>query len=379
MAELGSNNPALAGETYQRIAVDAATASSTAPAKAKTREFNHTVHGLRGVAAMMVFLAHVLSGVAENIYAGDPSYSGLVEGPGNFGRWGVWLFFVISGYVILPSVLRYLPGEFALRRFFRLYPLFFAFSLLFIALNAISNTYPDLNSPWTVVPGLLMINLLTNTQQLTPNAWSLSYEVLFYAMACAIVHFAVRRRSFLETLPFALFAIILLCRYPAMAFFLAGIAARLLDDRNIRPAPGPRIVLEMLAFAACVYCASARHYTFLPKDLGDWRTYGLYVGTALYFYMAIARGSLTSRLLDRPAILYLGTVSYSLYLAHPYTYLLMRKGFAQYGLFSDNWLLSVAIFLTAVTAVTLAFTHVVYRMLERYPYQWFFHERVFHR
>lgn len=351
-------------------------------ARAKTgtgRDFNTTVHGLRGLAAFMVFIAHMLGGIGENVYFDRPVYLGLVEAPWNFGRWGVWLFFVISGYVILPSVMRYSPGEFALRRFFRLYPLFLAFSLLFIVLNAVSNAFPGLNSTGTIISALLMVNLLTHTEQLTPNAWSLSYEVVFYALTCLIFHAAARRRDFLSAGVLAFVAGLMISRYPAMAFFIAGIAARLAEDAELRPAPAVRIPLEIAAFLGCLYFASVRHYTFSLDDLNDPRVYGVFVSTALYFWMAVQPASLTSRLLDNRAIFYLGTVSYSLYLAHPYTYFAMRQLFVRMGLFGDSWAFSVGLFLAVTIPLTLLFTHCVYVLLERYPYRWFFHERVFHR
>ncbi|MGO4167983.1 acyltransferase family protein [Novosphingobium sp. YAF33] len=341
--------------------------------------FNPTVHGLRGVAAMMVFLAHVLGGLGENIYPHDAAYLAVTEAPWNFGRWGVWLFFVISGYVILPSVMRYSAREFALRRFFRLYPLFLAFSLLFIAVNAATGTMPELNTLESIVPALLLVNLLTHTEQLTPNAWSLSYEVLFYAMACLTVHTALRRGDRVLTVLLALTAAGLVYRFPAMAFFLTGMGARLLDERGLRPPPAWRPALEALAFAGCLYFGSIQHYDFMLKNMGDPRNYAMLFFTSAYFYMAIAPGSVTGRLLDRPSAFYLGTVSYSLYLAHPYTYLTTRLLFVRLGLFSAHWALSLALFLSVVIPVTLVFTEIVYRLLERYPYQWYFHERIFHR
>ncbi len=341
--------------------------------------FNPTVHALRGVAATMVFLAHVLGGVGLNVYPHDSSYFTVFEAPWNFGRWGVWLFFVISGYVILPSVRRYSPREFALRRFFRLYPLFLAFSLLFIAVNAYSKTFPDLNDLDSIVPALLLINLLTHTEQLTPNAWSLSYEVLFYAMACLTAHAALRRKNRLLTVLLTLASAWLVYRFPAMLFFLAGIGARLLDERGLHPPRAWSAVLEILAFGGCLYFGSIQHYDFMLKNMGNPNAYAVLAFTSAYFFLAIAPTSLTGHLLDRPAVLYLGTVSYSLYLAHPYTYFVTRHLFVSLGLFRPDWPLSLPLFLAVVIPVTLGFTRIVYRLLERYPYQWYFHERIFHR
>src|SRR3546814_12014022 len=86
-----------------------------------------------------------------------------------------------SELVILPSVLRYSTGQFALRRFLRLYPLFLTLTLLFVLLNAVTNAYPDLNNWPTILAGVTFTNLFWHTEQLTPNAWSLTFEVIFYS------------------------------------------------------------------------------------------------------------------------------------------------------------------------------------------------------
>src|SRR3546814_683037 len=91
-------------------------------AKAKRTEagFNCAAHGLRGIAALMVFSAHLLGGSAEHVYQDHSAYVQFVLRPWPFGVYGVHLFFIISGFVILPPVLRYSPGHFALPRFRRL-------------------------------------------------------------------------------------------------------------------------------------------------------------------------------------------------------------------------------------------------------------------
>src|SRR3546814_6945714 len=92
-----------------------------------------------------------------------------------------------SELVILPSVLRYSTGQFALRRFLRLYPLFLTLPLLFVLLNAVTNAYPDLNNWPTILAGVTFTNLFWHTEQLTPNAWSLTFEVIFYSLTCLAV------------------------------------------------------------------------------------------------------------------------------------------------------------------------------------------------
>jgi len=74
---------------------------------------------LRGLAAFAVMLYHYTAGEGPRLNRAEL----LVSVP--WGHFGVQLFFVISGYVILMTVRRVrTAGEFAVSRFARLYPAF---------------------------------------------------------------------------------------------------------------------------------------------------------------------------------------------------------------------------------------------------------------
>src|SRR3546814_12383991 len=74
---------------------------------------------------------------------------------------------------------------------------------------------------------------------------------------------------------------------------------------------------------------------------------------------------------------YQGTVSYSLYLVHPYTYYAMRMLFVEMGLFTNHIALSMLLFFLVTTPLTLLVTHVVHHLVELGPYQWFFRQRIY--
>src|SRR3546814_8269299 len=74
---------------------------------------------------------------------------------------------------------------------------------------------------------------------------------------------------------------------------------------------------------------------------------------------------------------YQGTVSYSLYLVHPYTYYAMRMLFVAMGLFTNHIALSMLLFFLVTTPLTLLVTHVVHHLVELGPYQWFFRQRIY--
>lgn len=342
-------------------------------------EFNVAAHGLRGIASMMVFFAHLLGGTAEHIYHADQAYVDAVLPLWNVGTFGVPLFFVISGFVILPSVRRYSLGEFGLRRFFRLYPMFFAFSLLFIVLNYATNAYPKLNTVETVVSGLLFINLFTGTEQLTPNAWSLSFEVMFYLATAITYYFAFARRNVALTVMALALSLAFLVKFPISSYFVLGLLVRVLHDRGYVLPTAPARALEAVMLAAMVWLASLSHYEYRWADLANPAVPPLIMATAVYFYLAVHRGSLTAVVLNHRPVLYLGTVSYSLYIVHPYIYLPGRMLFARLGWFTDDTVASLVLFAVVVTPLMLVATAIVHQWLERWPYTRFFHQSIYRR
>ncbi|WP_324827733.1 acyltransferase family protein [Qipengyuania zhejiangensis] len=343
----------------------------------RNREFNAATHGLRGIASLMVFFAHLLGGTAEHIYAQNAFYVELVRGPWNVGVWGVELFFTISGFVILPSIQRYSLKDFAERRFLRLYPLFFVLSVLYVLLNALTNAYPGSNNVLTVVSGFLFTNLLTGTEQLTPNAWSLTYEVMFYALAALGFHFLIRKRSWVFGTIILVLAALFIIRYPVALFFVGGMAIRLAHDLDWRPTVRSIRACEIILLAIWIYLAANYRSSFDREFIDSPYAWALLFSTVLYFYFAIQPESLSTAISRSRAVAYLGTVSYSLYLIHPYTYFAVRGLFVRYDLFTDNWALSMGLFFLVTTPITFALTHAAHKLFEIAPYQWYFKERIY--
>lgn len=326
---------------------------------------------------MMVFWGHLLGGTAKHIYADDPHYLGAVEGFWHLGTSGVVLFFVISGFVILPSVIRYRPGQFALRRFVRLYPLFIALSLLFVGLNAATNLYPNLNDIGTIFAALLFVNIFIGTEQLTPNAWSLSFEVIFYALTCLTVYFVIHRPSRAGLLMAMALCAIFLLIFPIGVFFLGGVLIRLLYDRGIELPAWLARPLELIAAVCFVRYASMSWFAYVPSDFLNPIALKIIVSGLCYFYLALPRTSLTTLCLRSSEALYIGTVSYSLYLVHPYVYYACRLIFDRLGWFTGNQLVSMLFFFGVTTPITLVVTHVIHKTIEMKPYEWTFRQRIY--
>ena len=147
---------------------------------------------LRGFAALCVVFDHETSLVLRSLHA--YLYQWL-----NFGQYGVFVFFLVSGYIIPASLER--KGSirgFWISRAFRLYPLY----LLAIAVAAVAYElgYGTLRGAQhhplaAVASWLLMIpNLLTGPN--VPNVtWTLSYEMVFYLLLAALFSVRAHRHS----------------------------------------------------------------------------------------------------------------------------------------------------------------------------------------
>lgn len=341
--------------------------------------FNAAVHGLRGIASLMVFYAHLFGGAAEHVYADKAGFVATQEPYWNFGTYGVWLFFTISGFVILPSALRYSTTEFAARRFMRIYPMFFAFSILFIVLNMVTNHMPELNDGVTIFAALTFTNQFFGTDQLSPNAWSLTYEAIFYALTALVVLFSVKSRRPVALIIILGLALAYTVTRPGTLFFLSGVVICLALNNGWVLRPALRRTIEPFAFAALAYTASRVDVGFQQHEMTQPIAWLILLSTAFYFYLAASPDSLTGRLLSHKVFQFFGTVSFSLYLFHPYIYLPMRLTFVRYELFTDNVALSMILFCIAVTIPTLIGTYLVHKTLEIWPYQAVFHRRIFAR
>lgn len=141
-----------------------------------------SVQALRGIAALAVVVAHVFEhgrlGGAVALF---------------MGRFGVEVFFVISGFVITLAAGngRFDLGKFAIRRFLRVVPLYWGTTLLVaglaLALPSIFKTTTfDLSY---FVKSMLFVPVplpgTTDWRPLFKLGWTLNYEMFFYVVVAA--------------------------------------------------------------------------------------------------------------------------------------------------------------------------------------------------
>lgn len=140
---------------------------------------------LRGLLALMVLLAHGL----ESAHLALPSASFPAVLDFTLARGGYWVsgFFVLSGFCIHRSILAQLAqgsglatGYYALARISRIYPVYLVALILALA----SSTWP---SPLMISGHLLMMQGITGVLPAIKPAWSLTNEMVYYAVWPAIL------------------------------------------------------------------------------------------------------------------------------------------------------------------------------------------------
>ncbi|MGP3961608.1 acyltransferase family protein [Nonomuraea sp. 3N208] len=145
---------------------------------------------LRGPAALAVTMHHAGWTFIPGVWA-------EVDRRIDLGTWGVFVFFLVSGYIIPASLER--RGDlraFWTGRAFRLLPLLLAACCLalLLAQAGVLPLHPGLGErplPLVVLGNLTMLQELLNLPAVISVTWTLSYEMAFYLMSVAL--FAVRQ------------------------------------------------------------------------------------------------------------------------------------------------------------------------------------------
>lgn len=213
---------------------------------------------LRGLAAVVVVFEHSLDVLLPEVRAAASPWF-------DFGRYGVFVFFLVSGYVVPFSLERRgSVREFWTGRFFRLYPAWCVSVALALVLGAAGLSYglPAAlgERPWaSALAHMTMLQDLLGVPNVVNVFWTLSYEMVFYLLVTAMFVAGVHRSSARVALGFGVGAAILgvalpsgllASRWPggtilAAALFLAGGLAAMVSGRRAVRRAGVAVVATL--------------------------------------------------------------------------------------------------------------------------------------
>ncbi len=161
-----------------------------------------SVQILRGVAALAVVFNHAAIWlVHEPSIAMPRSLLAPIPAFGQFGGFGVDLFFVISGFVMTLGAGRFVGPRGALmflaQRFVRVAPLFYLFSLVLLGVMLAGGQRID---PMSLINTVTIVPIFDQGRYAWPIhylGWTLAFEFIFYLLVAAGLALGVRRLPFL--------------------------------------------------------------------------------------------------------------------------------------------------------------------------------------
>lgn len=342
--------------------------------------FNYAVNGFRGVCILLVFVYHVYnSGLLPKPPYDSSTLNALAFFVSSF-RYGVELFFMISGYVIVASLKRHRSvGSFLWDRFARIYPVWVPVHVGIFTMGVMFGLkrFHDMSLNDEVVTffaNLVLLPPLIDVPVTHDASWSLSYEWLFYllaAAAVAVTHFRVRVARALLWSVWTLAVIALLCLLPRALFFIPGAIVGLgwvPLDKLKRGATFPVLALISLLIAwRWVDIDEARPGAYALNDFLGMTTLPftlISLALGLYAFVCVCRDDGRMAWLEHRVTQFFGNISYSFYLWHPIVmFVVKRIAYAyvvpEFGRPAGLWMYAVVSFVIA-TAISYA----SYRVLE---------------
>jgi peptidoglycan/LPS O-acetylase OafA/YrhL len=328
---------------------DALTPDTAATVKRGRIEY---IDGIRGIGAILVAIEHPLE-------IASPAYAEWSVRYVNLGRVGIVAFFLVSGYVVGLTLSQQSARAFGIRRFWRLYPVYWISTLLLILVMVARGEPVATVSTLTLIANIVMVQGFVGLYSIHGAAWTLGIEIAFYAQS--VFGKIIGRLGATVWLGLAWLTV----------FGVLGVANRVLGSGYTAVVPlmmftaslgyaiyrwehGSRAPFRVLAPLALI-CVPIIGWLVEDDSKGNtsvWTPLGFNLSYAVGIAVFAVFYALRNR--DTPSvILWLGSISYALYLIH----VIILKALT--GIVPMQWL----VFLTV--AISLAAATILHRVVER--------------
>jgi peptidoglycan/LPS O-acetylase OafA/YrhL len=307
--------------------------------------------GMRGLGFLLVITAHIPS---------VPLF-GYLQG------WAaVWLFLVISGYLVTMLLMREEKsqgrvafGRFLIKRFFRIVPAYWTTIFIYLAvcrvLPPFAEDYEQISAQWPYLFGFLPEYANKEGYSILTHAWTVGVEVKFYLLfppAVFLMMMSARWRVVITAMGAALLIAIGTFRAQTYLANLCGVLLVMLLER-----PREYAIIAMLTRVPVVLPLALVAALLVMLRYTEQLTAVALVATYLIAYVTLQNSALLSILTWKP-LAYLGRRSYGAYLLH---FLAIRIG---YLLFPDGTAMSGVLTACFCLAVTVPAAELMYRVIE---------------
>ncbi|EOU4015937.1 acyltransferase family protein [Salmonella enterica] len=331
---------------------------------------------LRGIAALFVVCFHFRYAV-NDIYAQKDIGNRLFE----FGSFGVDLFFIISGFIMAMSARKNENlSEFFIKRFFRIYPLYFVVLTLYILLSFNEYSLPQIIKSYLLVPIDYKSEMPYYGYSIMAIAWTLTYEFWFYFIFGISKKLSYKNKFIISSV--LLSAPVVLVNGINIDAFHANYVLNWGVFNNIQFITNPVVynfILGILSFNICVFVSKHKELLrpalslVLPllllygvigvvsirgmgHGINQWGWYCFIIVTSIvisemYFKDMYANSKMV----------YLGEISFSIYLIHPLLFILVNSYHPFIDVFNS---LSGFTRLSCLVAFVVCISHIVYRLIE---------------
>lgn len=323
----------------------------------------------RGLAALAVSFLHGANMMSAPQYQGRVGFDGLFE----YGFLGVDFFFVLSGFIIVLVHRQDIGAphrafRYIWRRVTRILPTYWLIAAISLVLNQLIQREKALVTPLYLLKNALLID----SPLWLGIAWTLQHEFFFYfafvvmilsrvlggllfatwAVVCAIAWTLGLQKG---TEGFLFFAL-----NPYMAMFFIGMALSFIYTQRRPWLPAVVFGLAVIGLALWAYVlAMGLDRWSLPRYLGVATLFGAVLGLLLIAH---------DRKVWIPApLVWLGSLSYSLYLVHPFPIGYFYSILAKLGLF--NTAPEVMVFV-AGQVLALICAWMIFRFFEQPIIRW---------
>jgi peptidoglycan/LPS O-acetylase OafA/YrhL len=344
----------------------------------KAREgFNPALNGYRGLCATLVFVYHLGAAGVIALPHGDAvsdSFTFLWSSL----AYGVEMFFMISGFVILGSLLRHASvAEFLKDRFIRIFsawvPALLAVTVVCSALNM--KMLADLSLLERLgifAANLLLLPPLVPLPLIHFGSWSLTYEWVFYfsaATGALLLRNPVPRRWMVAV--WLLAAAGFVCLFPRALFFLTGVLVFTQRAWFLSHARWLRFPLLSLLLFLIAWKFTEVNRAQLSDTLFDWARDGRWVAACIAFVASLhmfacaclnARGVFS--ILNTRLFQFLGNISYSFYLWHGLVMAAVKRVVSSHVIPAHGTAVGFVVFAAACASISIPLAWASWKVFE---------------